>query len=206
MRLQNPLSAISPTLDMGVLFVLARADAEFTAPTINALLPEGGSLAGVRKALGRLVEQGIVADKVAGRTHMYSLNREHLLAEAVLGLASARDRLSERIRLAIDLWEFSPTVVTIFGSAARKDMRTDSDIDLFVGLSDETDDVVAETCVADLAGKVSIWTGNDARPLVYRASEIAPAPIFDSIVTEGLTVYGDTNWLGRRLREAKAAS
>lgn len=55
-------------------------------------------------------------------------------------------------------------------------MRTESDIDLFIGLFDETDDVLAHTRVAELARKVSIWTGNDARPLVYRASEIAPAP------------------------------
>lgn len=82
-------------------------------------------------------------------------------------------------------------------------MRTESDIDLFIGLSDETDDVLAQTRVAELARKVSIWTGNDARPLVYRASEIAPAPMFDSIVTEGHTVYGDTNWLGRKAARSK---
>lgn len=134
---------------------------------------------------------------------MCRLNREHLLGEAVLVLASARDRLYERIRHAIDLWEFRPTVVTIFDSAALKDMRTESDIDLFIGLSDETDDVLAHTRVAELARKVSIWTGNDARPLVYRASEIAPAPIFNSIVTEGHTVYGDTNRLGRKAARSK---
>ena len=205
MRLQNPLATISPTLDMGVLYVLARADAEFTAPRINALLPEGGSLAGVRKALARLVEQGIVLEKLAGRTHTYSLNQDHLLADSVKSMASAKERLSERTLQTVRAWEFRPIAVTIFGSAARNDMRTDSDIDLFIALPDAVDELQAETRIADLAAGLSAWTGNDTRPLVYRESEVAPAPIFDSIVSEGQTIYGDGKWLKRKLRGAQAA-
>lgn len=204
MRLQNPLATISPTLDMGVLYVLARADAEFTAPGLNALLPEGGSLAGVRKALARLVEQGIVLEKVTGRTHTYTLNIDHLLADSVKSMASAKERLSERTEQTVRAWEFRPIVVTIFGSAARNDMRTDSDIDLFIALPDAVDELLAETKIAQLAASFSAWTGNDTRPLVYRESEVAPAPIFDSIVFEGQTIYGDGRWLKRKLRGAQA--
>lgn len=205
MRLQNPLTAISPTLDMGVLYVLARAEAEFTAPGLNALLPERGSLAGVRKALVRLVEQGIVVEKLAGRTHTYSLNQDHLLADYVKSMASAKELLFERIKQTVRAWEFRPIVVTIFGSAARNDMRTDSDIDLFIALPDSVDELLAEARIAHLAASFSAWTGNDTRPLVYRESEVAPAPIFDSIASEGQTIYGDGKWLKRKLRGAQAA-
>lgn len=205
MRLQNPLTTISPTLDMGVLYVLARADAEFTAPNLSNLLPECSSLAGVRKALIRLVAQGIVLDKVAGRTHVFRLNRDHLLAEAVIAMAFTKDRLFARIRSEIEMWEFSPLVVTIFGSAARNDMRNDSDIDLFIALNDPSDESQADTRIAQLAADVSAWTGNDTRPLVYLESEVAPSPIFDSIITDGYTLFGDATWLRRVLRADSVA-
>ena len=205
MRLQNPLTTISPTLDMGVLYVLARADAEFTAPNLSNLLPECSSLAGVRKALIRLVAQGIVLDKVAGRTHVFRLNRDHLLAEAVIAMAFTKDRLFARIRSEIEMWEFSPIVVTIFGSAARNDMRNDSDIDLFIALNDSSDESQADNRIAQLAADVSAWTGNDTRPLVYLESEVAPSPIFDSIITDGYTLFGDATWLRRVLRADSVA-
>ncbi|XAS72511.1 nucleotidyltransferase domain-containing protein [Micrococcaceae bacterium Sec5.1] len=205
MRLQNPLTTISPTLDMGVLYVLARADAEFTAPNLSNLLPERSSLAGVRKALIRLVAQGIVLDKVAGRTHVFRLNRDHLLAEAVIAMAFTKDRLFARIRSEIKMWEFSPLVVTIFGSAARNDMRNDSDIDLFIALNDSSDESQADNRIAQLAADVSAWTGNDTRPLVYLESEVAPSPIFDSIITDGYTLFGDATWLRRVLRADSVA-
>ncbi|YCH06557.1 nucleotidyltransferase domain-containing protein [Arthrobacter sp. alpha11c] len=205
MRLQNPLTTISPTLDMGVLYVLARADAEFTAPNLSNLLPECSSLAGVRKALIRLVAQGIVLDKVAGRTHVFRLNRDHLLAEAVIAMAFTKDRLFARIRSEIEMWEFSPLVVTIFGSAARNDMRNDSDIDLFIALNDSSDESQADNRIAQLAADVSAWTGNDTRPLVYLESEVAPSPIFDSIITDGYTLFGDATWLRRVLRADSVA-
>jgi predicted nucleotidyltransferase len=205
LRLQNPLTAISPSLDMGALYVLARADADFTAPGICSLLPEPSSLAGVRKALARLVDQGIVVEKVAGRTHIFRLNRHHLLAKAVEEMASAKDHLIERIRTEIELWEFAPIVVTIYGSAARNDMRNDSDIDLFIALPNDVNELQAETRIATLAGEISAWTGNDTRPFVFLESEVAPSSIFESIIDEGDTLFGDGTWLRRVLRAGSGA-
>lgn len=203
MRLQNPLTAISPSLDMGVLYVLARADTEFTAPQIFTLLPERGSLAGVRKALNRLTEQGVVLEGIAGRTHTYHLNREHLMADAVVAMANAKTQLADRIRGEVSSWEFAPLTVKIFGSAARNEMRTDSDIDIFIALPNEVGDDLAEERIAALAMKISVWTGNDARPLVYREREIQPAPIFESIAKEGLDIAGQAGWLQQAMRSSR---
>jgi predicted nucleotidyltransferase len=205
MRLQNPLTALSPSLDMGVLYVLARADTDFTAPRIHQLLPEGGSLAGVRKAVNRLTEQGIVLEALAGRTHTYRLNREHLMADAVTAMASAKNQLADRIRREISSWAFSPLTVTLFGSAARNEMRTDSDVDIFIALPNEVDDDLAEDRIAALASKISAWTGNDARPLVYREREILSVPILESITREGLTIAGQPGWLRNALQSSRAA-
>ncbi|WP_354239267.1 nucleotidyltransferase domain-containing protein [Arthrobacter sp. UYEF20] len=188
---------------MGVLYVLARADAEFTVPQIVKLLPERGSLAGVRKALNRLTEHGVVLERVAGRTHTYHLNREHLIADAVVAMATAKTQLADRIRREVSSWEFAPRAVKIFGSAARNEMRTDSDIDIFIALPNDVDDDLAEERIAALAMKISAWTGNDARPLVYREREIRPAPIFESIAKEGLDIAGKAGWLRQALRSSR---
>ena len=205
MRFQNPLTAISPSLDMGVLYVLGRAEAAFTAPGIQKLLPEAGSLAGVRKALQRLTDQGIVLDEVVGRTHAYRLNREHLLADAILAMVAAKSVLLDRIRGEISSWEFVPASVVLFGSAARNDMRTDSDVDIFIALPDDVDDDLADARIASLAARIASWTGNDARPLVYRTSEISAAPVFDSITRDGLSIVGDADWLRKMVRNSRVA-
>lgn len=205
MRLQNPLTALSPSLDMGVLYVLGRADATFTAPGIQKLLPEEGSLAGVRKALQRLTSQGVVLEDVVGRTHAFRLNREHLIAGAILAMVSAKSTLVDRIRSEVASWEFVPLNVMLFGSAARNEMRTDSDIDIFIALPDSVDDDLAEARIADLAARISAWTGNDARPLVYGANEIASAPVFDSIIRDGLTILGEPGWLLKVVRKSRVA-
>lgn len=205
MRLQNPLTAISPSLDMGVLHALGRSEAAFTAPGIQKILPEAGSLAGVRKALQRLTDQGIVLDEVVGRTHAYRLNREHLLADAILAMVAAKSVLLDRIRGEISSWEFVPASVVLFGSAARNDMRTDSDVDIFIALPDDVDDDLADARIASLAARIASWTGNDARPLVYRTSEISAAPVFDSITRDGLSIVGDADWLRKMVRKSRVA-
>lgn len=53
-------------------------------------LVEDASEAGVRKALARLVEQGIVIEQRFGKRYAYLANAEHLLWPSVEGLFSAR--------------------------------------------------------------------------------------------------------------------
>lgn len=95
-----------------------------------------------------------------------------------------------------------PISVKLFGSAARNDMTDDSDIDLLVILPDAWPE--GDNHIQELSSKASTWTGNDVRPLVYTESEIADAPIFKSILIDGIDVAGDGNWLRRRMRESAA--
>ncbi|MFJ2620522.1 nucleotidyltransferase domain-containing protein [Glutamicibacter sp. NPDC087344] len=180
---------------------MARSEQYLTIPAIHRLLPEAGSLAGVRKALGRLVEQGIVLEQVTGRTHSYALNQDHLLAEVISKISETRGELTSRIQRAIDLWPIKPVTAKIFGSAARGDMRSDSDIDLFVVMPDETPDGVDDELAGNLAAQIARWTGNDVRPLLYRAGEVKPAAIIDFIIKDGIDVAGDPAWLRRTVRE-----
>ena len=208
MRLQNPFAALAPVgLDSQVLTVLSRSRDHLTADQIHRVLPEHGSLSGVRKSLDRLLRQGIVSERAAGHISGYALNQDHLLINAVLMVADAKSALTTRIRETVQQqFSFEPTLVLMFGSAARGDMSDDSDIDLLFVIPDGVPEEQAEDQLSDLAHSVLTWTGNTVGLLTYREGEVASAPIFDSVMREGIEILGDMAWLRRASRRAKAAS
>jgi len=82
------------------------------------------------------------------------------LATAVIAIARAADGLHESVHDHVQGWPRPPELVLLFGSAARADMRTGSDIDLLV-VAPPCDEV--DAAAADLAAAVTGWTGNDVR-------------------------------------------
>lgn len=205
MRLQNPFAALNTTgIDSQVLLVLARTEQYLTVSQVHSLLPERGSLEGIRKSLARLVAQGTVLERVTGRSAAFALNREHLLAGPILQIAAAKQELIRRLAHLISEWKVQPCTVKLFGSAARSEMREASDIDLLFVMPDEIDAEEAAELVGRLSKQVNQWTGNDVRPLMYFGAEIKPASIFESILREGIDIAGDPNWLRRQLRTGRS--
>lgn len=117
------------------------------------------------------MELGVVLERATGRNYAYALKFNHLLVEAILKIASAKSELNDRIRKSITSWQVHPLTAILFGSAARNEMRTDSDIDLLVVMPDSAAQDTVEALVYGLGTQVTQWTGNDVRPLVYRISE-----------------------------------
>lgn len=206
MRIQQPLATVTPTLDGSILAVLARADAAFTVGDLHRMIA-GRSAEGIRKTITRLVNEGVVVDAQTGRTHSYQLNRNHLAAPAIVMLASLDDLLVERIRQSISEWDEQPVFGALFGSAARGEMRLDSDIDLFLVHLDDSDHDRFQAQIDKLSGDITQWTGNDARILSYGESEIlgtaAADPILRSVADEGKPVAGDPARFRRAIRGAQ---
>jgi predicted nucleotidyltransferase len=202
MMLESPLAVITPTVDGDVLAVLARAEASFTPPHVRALIGRH-SVDGVRKALNRLVEHGIVdADRV-GNAVSYRLNRDHLAAGPIIELANVRTALFDRIRDRVETWSLPARLVMLFGSAATATMRTDSDIDLFiVGDDDDVGSDAWQGQVGELEHVVSRWTGNDARVLEYGVCDLEHLhdPVVDDIRRDGILISGDRSLLNRNRR------
>jgi predicted nucleotidyltransferase len=199
MQLQNPVGVLTPTLDAPVLAVLARVEQSFTGRQVHQLAGRGTEQ-GVRNALARLVEQGVVLQSRAGSAYLYQLNRRHLAAPHLAGLAAMRDELFSRWRRLIEGWPVQPRVVVLFGSAARGEMRPDSDIDLLVVTDAEQDEL--ETDLAQLQADTAAWTGNDARVLHVRSSQVTrDEPVLVSAAEEGVVVAGDGTWLRWALRK-----
>lgn len=150
-----------------------------------------GSAMGVSRALGRLEEQGLVIGIDAGPARLYQLNRDHVAAEAALILRDLRGRLFERIRQDLAAWQVGPVSAALFGSVARGDGDTASDVDLLLVRPDGggDDSEPWATSVFELSQKIQRWTSNDASALQADAEEIRGmvargAPVVDSLAPD----------------------
>ncbi len=173
MDIASPHKAVSPTLDGDVLRVLARTTGVLTGREVAALTGRR-SHSGVLDALNRLTEHGLVNRVELNRAYLFTLNREHLATPAVELLMDMRGELLRRIRGALDSWEIAPSNVSMFGSAARGDGGTASDIDLLVvrpGAVHE-DNTTWRTQLADLKDQIRRWTGNYAQIVELADEEI----------------------------------
>jgi predicted nucleotidyltransferase len=163
MDVKSPISSVIPSLDGPVLETLAAVRVPMSLTEIYRRCSRG-SLPGVRLALGRLVISGVVHE-VSGR---YLLNRDHLAASAVETLATLHGHLVERIGSEVDSWNFEIAVVGLFGSAARRDGDSSSDIDVLI-VSDEK---CPDELVTNLAENIELWTGNRAQMLSLTTQDI----------------------------------
>ena len=203
MQLHNPLRAICPTLEADVLVALADGHPSTPGELVRERAIQA-SVSGARRCLERLEENGVVVATHVGNRTKFALNPRHMLADLVIQAAKGTDLFIEFLSQRIGLWPLSPLQVTLFGSAARGDMGNRSDIDLLFIIPDGASDDLYER-IADLAVEAYGLTGNDVRPMTYEAAEVHVAPIFDSITSDGIHVYGDEGWLRRRLAGKTAA-
>lgn len=209
MELSHPLRVITSALDADVLEVLARADAAFSGSDVARRI--AASKAGTRRALARLVGQGIVLQERAGTAQMYRLNREHLAATAVIALAGMRESLLGRLRELLAGWQPAPVYAAVFGSVARGQERPDSDLDLFLlrpsGVG--ADDPRWYAQVAHLTDRATTWTGNDTRALQAGLDELAeidePGGVLDDVLRDGISLAGQESVLRRELRSIRSA-
>jgi DNA-binding transcriptional ArsR family regulator len=148
---------------MQVLRVLRGTTRPLTGREV-ARLVRAGSQPAVNASLRRLSEEGLVHAEEAGNAYLYTLNREHLAAPAVQLLADIWPELLRRLRDEIADWQVAPVHLSIFGSAARGDGGTASDIDLFVVRPGDVpdDDARWRDQLDRLADHVLAWTGNHA--------------------------------------------
>lgn len=201
MDLNRPLRVVTPTLDAEVLSVLAGADATFTGPQIHQIMGRHTEKS-VRTSLQRLCEQGVVLKEQKGPLGLYRLNREHLAAPYIIGLVNLKSELLKKMTKAITHWEIKPIFAAVFGSAARGEMRLDSDIDIFIVRPDKVgaDDELWVSLHTELSDSVTKWTGNDAR--VFELSEgevarglVAKEQVLSDIREQGLRLLGERSIL-----------
>lgn len=204
MDLARPLALITPTIDADVLAVLARARASFTGRQVHQVAGRH-SERGVRNTLQRLSEQGIVTRERIGNADLYQLNRLHLAAAHIEAIVQLRSELLDRIGDEMSRWTFKAEFAALFGSAAKGNMRPDSDIDVFIVRPDDTDEDTDlwQQQVTTLTRHVTEWTGNDTRALDLAAAEVqeglaAGGRVLQEIRDTGIAIHGSRSYLKRK--------
>ncbi len=173
MDVARPYKAVCPSLDGEVLNVLAGTTRGLTGREV-ALLTGRSSHSGVLAVLNRLTEHGLVDRVELNRAFLFSMNRDHLAYPAVITLVEMRVVLFGKIQHELNAWGLAPVHVSLFGSTARGDGDTQSDIDLFVVRPAEIDqeDARWREQLDELEDRVSRWTGNRAAVLEIAESEV----------------------------------
>lgn len=210
MNLSHPLSALASLTMARVLEVLAGTTRPLTGREIHRIAGQGG-VASVWRVLQRLNEQGIVIADHRGTAVYYTANREHLAWPPIEAIIRIRTRLIESLVQLIRGWEIQPVHASLFGSAARGDGDSESDIDLLVIRPDALDQVDEERWqdqLAALRAAVRLWTGNDCQTLQVDRMRLlehveAGDPLVASWLRDGIALT-DTplaDLVGERLRE-----
>ena len=197
MDLSLPLHGVAPTLDAEVLTVLSGTTAPLTGRRVSQLAARG-SRPGIQRVLNRLVAEGLVLAQDAGASVLYQLNRDHLLASAVLEVVAARDELIRRLQEAVDQWARPCVNASLFGSVARGgDADQHSDVDLLVvrPAAVAGDDEIWQRQLRDLEDAVLRWTGNslswfETTEDDLRRAVAAEEPVVDSWRTESIHLSG----------------
>lgn len=172
MDVSRPLAAISPGVDADVLAVLAASTQPRSGREVARYAERSNT--GVQHVLDRLVEHGLVNRQEAGRTFLYTLNYDHLLAPVVQQMSGVRLELIERLRNAVEAWPIAPVHASLFGSAARGDGDASSDIDLLLVRAEgvDPDGEGWRRQVEELADGVRRWTGNHAGIIEISEAEL----------------------------------
>jgi len=206
MNIARPYTAVCPSLDSEVLAVLAGTTRPLTGREIARLVGRK-SHSGVREVLSRLTRHGVVEREEAGNAFLFLLNRDHLAAPAVELLAAMRTELFRRLEETVASWQSPPAHISVFGSAARGEGDTQSDIDIFIVRPGDVsaEDSTWRTQIDTLAASVRRWTGNRAGIAEVGEEQLEQLVLHDSAILDELRADalviagpGVSSILGRR--------
>lgn len=197
MDLSHPISSVIPSAYGPVLAVLVRAGAPMSGRQVASLVAGQVGRSRVNSVLGQLADSGLVLRDPHPPSVLYRFNRDHVAAESVEALASLRQLLIERMRGEVSVWPRPAVAVWLFGSAARGDGSTASDVDVLVVRPNAlaADDPTWVGQVATLSEHVTAWSGNSCEILELSRSEIvamveAGERLVDELSRDALLLHG----------------
>ncbi|MGH7881304.1 MAG: nucleotidyltransferase domain-containing protein [Candidatus Dormibacteraceae bacterium] len=132
-----------------------------------------------------------------------TLNRDHLLADAVTDLVQIRGTLIRRLEAEVDRW-VDLAGAWLFGSTARGDGGSESDIDILLVAERSVESDPWEEQTSRLAQNIRLWTGNDVQLVEhtrnsFRGLVVDKNPLVAMIWSEGIPLSATTRTTQRSL-------
>lgn len=197
MQISNSAADFLNPSVIAVLKVLDRAAPNLSGRTIADMV-EGVSVAQVNLVLRKFEQLGLVSVVSSPPAKLYSLNRTHFGTKALLDLIGQFDSFLSEASIRLSSWNRKPKAVWLFGSAARGDATSDSDIDLILIWSKP--DWQSSLVEAELED-FSMWalraTGNEPNLLHISMSELEvmiqkKAALIGQLRSDAKVVWGAT--------------
>jgi predicted nucleotidyltransferase len=191
----NPVEAVIPGAQGRILAALARTTSEVNLRTVADLA--GVSPAQATRVLPTLIALGLVERREAPPSALFRLVRENLAAQTIVELANlSRTCMGELAKEADRLIPLAVNV-TVFGSFARGQARTDSDIDVLVvrGSAIDDDDERFLDRLGMFTDRIGELTGNPVNLVEVGESEV-PAllksrrPLWRDVISDGVLLSG----------------
>lgn len=149
------------------------------------------------QVIGKLSAHGLVHIEEQGGAYLCRLNPQHLAAAAVVTLVRLRTELLELLKQEIASWEVGPEHASLFGSAARGDGDTSSDLDiLLIEPSDGAgNDTVWDEQMAASGERIREATGNSVAWFAISFGDLRRAvranePVLDEWRRDSLRLAG----------------
>lgn len=190
MDLSRPIASVFPGAHGSVLKVLARTHEPLSGRRVADLTDGTVGLTRTNTVLSELTAAGVVLCEHRPPAKFYRLNHDHVAAEGVIALTGLWSTLVERIRSDFASWGLAPRSACLFGSAARGDADSDSDIDILLVVDDrhmltEADHVWQEQ-TSRLVERVRLWSGNECEVLEMTVAEVRDAALRDDRLVQDL--------------------
>ena len=147
------------------------------------------------KALTLLEELGIVKRQIGGRDHIFSLNREHFLfQEAILKVFEAENKFKEEIiKTLASILKKQVYSAVIFGSAARKEEKPLSDLDVCCIVDNQFYGVQVKSLLDKKSQMLNKKFGVKVAPIIFLKTQFIrkrKSKLIKSIVDEGILITG----------------
>ncbi|HEX6196385.1 MAG TPA: nucleotidyltransferase domain-containing protein [Jiangellaceae bacterium] len=187
--LPHPLSGLFADSRARVLDVLLAADGPLSGREIASRAEIAPTTA--NDALEALYEAGLAQVKPSGRSHLWSITEEHALVRMLREWTTDVDAEARRI-VEQTLGEM-PAALVVFGSTARADDRTGSDVDLLLIAADSAQRRKYRERAAAIARRLRLLLGRPVEVVVMDARELrdrSSDSFVSNVVSDGRLLAG----------------
>lgn len=203
----RPVQAVIPGAHGRILAVLAETSAELNLRSIARL--SGVSLAHASRVMPVLVELGVVERREAPPSALFRFVPENVASRAITSLTRTRQTVLDEMGSAATRLECPPVSVVVFGSFARGEADSESDIDVVVvrPLDVEEDDPPWRQEIDGWREHVSRLAGNRVEILEISEHDMprllrSRKPLWTEVQRDGMLVSGSPLTTLRERRSA----